>query len=251
MTYCVALFLKAGLVMLSDTRTNAGVDNISTFCKMHRFETPGERCMVLLTAGNLSISQSVVNRLHEGVSIGDADPETLATVPSMFRAAQLVGAAIRDVYNSDGLAMKAQGVGFDASFLLGGQIRGRGMRLFQIYSPGNFIEATPETPYLQIGEHKYGKPILDRVVSYDTPVQDGVKLVLVSMDSTLRSNLSVGMPIDLAVYHRDDMQLRIHRRITETDSYFQHVRDHWSNALRQSYGTLPTADEWWAGERQV
>jgi putative proteasome-type protease len=243
MTYCVALFLKDGLVMLADTRTNAGVDNIATFGKMHHFGQPGERCITLLTAGNLSISQSVATLLQEGVEL-EGKVETLQTVPSMFKAAQLVGAAVRHVYELDGEAMLRQGVNFDASFLLGGQIKGRAMRLFQVYAAGNFIEATADTPYLQIGEHKYGKPILDRVVSHTTTVEDGTKLVLISMDSTLRSNLSVGLPIDLALYRRDGLQLALRRRITEDDAYFRSIRDYWSGALRDVYRALPTPD--WA-----
>ena len=163
MTYCVGLDLKDGLVLLSDTRTNAGVDHISTFSKMHVVEVPGERVITLLSAGNLAVTQAVVNLLNEGIERA-AGLETLANVPSMFRAARLVGDAIRRVYVKDGEAMQAQNVSFDVSMLLGGQIKGRNMRLFELYSAGNFIEATPDTPFLQIGEHKYGKPILDRVV---------------------------------------------------------------------------------------
>jgi len=240
MTYCVALYLRDGLVMLSDTRTNAGVDHVSTFGKMHLFEVPGERSLALMSAGNLAVSQAVVNRLREGLEVDGAE-ETLLTVPSMFRAARLVGAAVRQVYADDGAAMRAQNVSFDVSFLLGGQIRGRGMRLFQVYAAGNFIEATADTPYLQIGEHKYGKPILDRAVSHDLAVTDGTKLVLVSMDSTLRSNLSVGMPIDLAVYRRDSLKAEC-RRINDDDPYFRSVREHWSAALRRAYRELPEPD---------
>ncbi|MFI5019105.1 MAG: peptidase, partial [Dongiales bacterium] len=174
MTYCVGLDLKDGLVLLSDTRTNAGVDHISTFSKMHVVEVPGERVITLLSAGNLAVTQAVVNLLNEGIERA-AGLETLANVPSMFRAARLVGDAIRRVYVKDGEAMQAQNVSFDVSMLLGGQIKGRNMRLFELYSAGNFIEATPDTPFLQIGEHKYGKPILDRVVRSDMALEDGVK----------------------------------------------------------------------------
>lgn len=243
MTYCVALYLKDGLVMLSDTRTNAGVDHISSFGKTHVFETPGERCMVLMTAGNLAVTQSVVNLLREGVDMGSDRVETLETVPSMFRAAQLVGAAVRQVFKVDGPAMQAQNVTFDASFLLGGQIKGRSMRLFQIYAAGNFIEATPDTPFFQIGEHKYGKPILDRVVTHESTLEDGVKLVLISMDSTLRSNLTVGLPVDLTIYRRDGIKLAQRRRIGDDDPYFRTVRDRWSAALREVYRSIPTP-EW-------
>ena len=241
MTYCVGLYLKDGLVMLSDTRTNAGVDNISIFSKMHIYEIPGERFMTVMTAGNLAVTQAVVNMLHEGIDTGERI-ETLYTVPSMFRAAQLVGEAVRRVYRTDGPTLEAQNVKFDVSLLLGGQLKGRGMRLFQIYAAGNFIEATPDTPFLQIGETKYGKPILDRVLQFDTDPRDGVKLVLVSMDSTLRSNLTVGMPIDLMVYRRDAMKAEIRRRITDTDPYFRMISQGWSEALRDAYRAIPRPD---------
>jgi putative proteasome-type protease len=241
MTYCVGLCLKDGLVMLSDTRTNAGVDNISTFSKMHIYEIPGERFVTVMTAGNLGVSQAIVNMLHEGIDTG-ARLETIYTVPSMFRAAQLAGEAVRRIYHSDGPTLEAQQIKFDVSILLGGQLKGRGMRLFQIYAAGNFIEATPDTPFLQIGETKYGKPILDRVLKYDTDPRDGVKLVMVSMDSTLRSNLSVGMPLDLMVYRRDDMKAEIRRRVTEADPYFRMIHEGWSEALRQAYLAMPRPD---------
>ncbi len=238
MTYCVGLYLKEGLVLLSDTRTNAGVDNISTFSKMHIFQIADERYMTLLSSGNLAVTQAVVNLLHEGVDFGDRI-ETLHTVPTMFRAAQLIGEAVRRVWRIDGEALQQQNISFDVSILLGGQIRGANMRLFQIYSAGNFIEATPDTPFLQVGEHKYGKPILDRAVQFDIDLYDGVKLALISMDSTLRSNLTVGMPIDLMVYRRDGMEPEIRRRITETDEYFRMIRDRWSEALRDAHRAIP------------
>jgi len=244
MTYCVGLYLKDGLVMLSDTRTNAGVDNISIFSKMHIYEIAGERFMTVMTAGNLAVTQAVVNLLHEGIDTGERF-ETLYTVPSMFRAAQLVGEAVRRVYRTDGPTLEAQNIKFDVSLLLGGQVKGRGMRLFQVYAAGNFIEATPDTPFLQIGETKYGKPILDRVLQYETDPRDGVKLVLVSMDSTLRSNLTVGMPIDLMVYRRDALKAEIRRRITDDDPYFRMIREGWSEALREAYRAIPRPD--WMG----
>jgi putative proteasome-type protease len=235
------LDLAEGLVLLSDTRTNAGIDHVSTFGKMHVFEVPGERVIVLLTAGNLALSQAVVNLLKEGIET-DGAPETLLTVPSMFRAAQLVGEVIRRVYHIDGASLQEQNVAFDIHVLLGGQIKGRAAQLFQVYPAGNFIEATPDTPFLQIGEHKYGKPILDRAASYDTALYDGVKLVLVSMDSTLRSNLTVGLPIDLLVYRRDALKVELRRRITEDDEYFRMIRERWSAALRDAYRTIPRPD---------
>ena len=239
MTYCVGLYLQDGLVLLSDTRTNAGVDHISTFSKMHVFETPGERVIVAMTAGNLASSQAVINLLSEGLDGDDGAAETLMTVPSMFRAARLVGRAVRQVFESDGPTLEAQGLSFDVSVLLAGQIKDRNMRLFQVYAAGNFIEATEETPFLQIGEHKYGKPILDRVLTHDSDIDDGIKLVLISMDSTLRSNLTVGMPLDLLVYRRDSQRIDLKRRISEDDPYFQGIRQSWSAALREAYQSIP------------
>ena len=242
MTYCVGLFLRDALVMLGDTRTNAGVDNISTFSKMHTASVEGERALCLLSSGNLGITQAVWNRLGEGVAL-DGEVHTLHSVPSPFRAAQLVGAAVRAVYASDGPALKAQGLTFSASFLLGGQVRGGPPRLFLIYAAGNFIEATADTPFLQIGEHKYGKPVITRVLSHDTPPEDGVKLVLVSMDDTLRTNLSVGLPLDLLVYRTDSFAAPGPRRIGAEDPYFAALREGWSSRLRQTFRDLPPP-EW-------
>ncbi len=241
MTYCVALHLRDGLVMLSDTRTNAGPDNVQTFRKMHVVEEPGDRVLVLLTAGNLAVSQSVLNLLEEGPET-ERGRETLENAPSVFRAAQLVGMAVREVYRADGEALKAQNVPFDVSFLLGGQIAGGPTRLFNIYAAGNFIEAGPDMPFLQIGEHKYGKPILDRALTFDTPLEDGVKLVLISMDSTLRSNLAVGLPIDLLVVRDGALRVEFERRIGEDDRYFRMIRERWSSALREAYQAIPKPD---------
>jgi len=244
MTYCVGLLLDAGVVTLSDTRTNAGVDNISTFGKTFLVENGGERALVLNTAGNLAVTQAVWNLLQEGVVL-DGQVQTLQQVPSMFRAAQLVGAAVRAVFEADGPTLRAQGLGFDVSILLGGQIGEQPPRLFLIYAAGNFIEATAETPFLQIGEHKYGKPILDRVLNPATPLADGVTLALISMDSTLRSNLTVGLPIDLTVIRRDALAHTLRRRIDEGDPYFAFLRQRWSESLREAYQALPRPD--WLG----
>lgn len=244
MTYCVGLWLRDGLVMLADTRTNAGVDNISTFSKMYTTTVEGERMLCLLSAGNLAITQAVWNLLQEGVPL-EGERHTLHSVPSMFRAAQLVGAAIRAVYETDGPVLKDQGVGFDVSIMLGGQIGGGPVRLYLIYAAGNFIEATPDTPFLQIGEHKYGKPILDRAVRHGTSLEEGVKLTLVSMDSTLRSNLTVGLPLDLLVYEAGSHRIRLQQRITEEDPYFRSLREAWSEALRDAHHAMP-APAWLA-----
>ena len=243
MTYCVALNVHDGLVMLADTRTNAGADNIRTFRKLHVVENPGERVLALLSAGNLAVSQAVLNRLSEGFE-SERGPETLRTAPSIFRAAQLIGNAVREVYEADGEALQAQSISFDVSFLLGGQIAGGPVRLFQIYAAGNFIEAGPDMPFLQIGEHKYGKPILDRALTYDTPLEAGVKLALISMDSTLRSNLTVGLPIDLLLLRTDALRVGLQRRIGDDDPYFRSIRERWSSALREAYQGLPRPD--WA-----
>ncbi len=240
MTYCVGLHLDEGLVLLSDTRTNAGVDHISTFSKMHVIAEPGERVIVMMSAGNLALTQTVVNLVFEGFdseTLGKG--ATLSEVPTMFKAAQLTGEVIRSVYHRDGEAMKAQSVPFDLSILLAGQIAGRRMRLFQLYSAGNFIEATADTPFLQVGEHKYGKPILDRSVTAETSLSDGVKLALISMDSTLRSNLTVGLPVDLLVYRRDSLEVGLQQRLTEENEYFRLIRENWSEALKSAYKSIP------------
>ncbi|MBL8548613.1 MAG: proteasome-type protease [Hyphomonadaceae bacterium] len=240
MTYCVALRVEEGLVLCADTRTNAGVDNISVFSKLHVIEKPGERMIAIMCAGNLAVTQAVITRVTEGIGeTGEEGPDSLHTVPSMFEAARLVGKAVRSVREEDAPSLSQENVAFDASFLVAGQIAGRRLRLFQVYSAGNYIEATADTPYLQIGEHKYGKPILDRVAKYDTPVEDAVKLALISMDSTLRSNLSVGMPIDLMTYRKDALHVEMRRRISEDDPYFRMIRERWSEALRQAYRDLP------------
>ncbi|MGA9421551.1 MAG: peptidase, partial [Rhodanobacteraceae bacterium] len=184
MTYCVGLFLDRGLVMLADTRTNAGFDNISCFSKLNTFCRPGERMIATMSAGNLAVSQAVINRIQDGLPDPETgEVETIYNVPTMFRAAELVGEGVRRVYDTHGKAMREQNVTFDVSIMLGGQIAGRTMRLFHVYAAGNFIEATGDTPFLQIGEHKYGKPILDRAVTSNMPLVEGVKLALISMDS--------------------------------------------------------------------
>lgn len=243
MTYCVGLYLDQGLVMLADTRTNAGMDNISTFAKLQHFHVPGERMIAVMGAGSLSLSQSVVNMIQDGVPDPESGQmETIYTVPTMFRAAELVGEAIRRVHHTHDAAMREKRVSFDVSILLGGQLDGRTMRLFHIYNAGNFIEATVDTPFLQIGEHKYGKPILDRAVSRDTSLIDGVKLALISMDSTLRSNLGVGLPLDLLTYRNDSIDSVETHRITEDDAYFAMVRQRWSAALQKAHHDIPSPD---------
>ena len=244
MTYCVGFCLRDGLVLLSDTRTNAGPDNMANFGKMH-VVAPGDRVIAMMTSGNLAVTQAVTARVLEGAGIGANEPfETLMTVTSMYDAARLVGDAVRKVFSAVA-GQSAQNFFFDASIILAGQIEGRRMRMFHIYSAGNFIEAMPETPFFQIGETKYGKPILDRVARYDTPLEDAVKLALISMDSTLRSNFSVGLPMDLLVYRRDTQRVAALERIGDDDPYFGAIRQEWSEALRKAYRDLP-APPWLA-----
>jgi putative proteasome-type protease len=240
MTYCCGILVREGLVMFADTRTNAGVDNIATFRKLHVFKDSGKRIMALASAGNLSISQSVVSILTEGYDNPETgEHETLMNAPSMFQAAQRVGHVIRTIHSTEGKALEASDVTFDVSFLFGGQIAGERMRLFMIYSAGNFIECTTDTPYLQIGEHKYGKPVLDRAVGYGMDLYDALKVGLISIDSTMRSNLSVGMPIDLLVVRRDTCDAELIYRIEPGEPYFSDLRERWSAALRAAHIAIP------------
>jgi putative proteasome-type protease len=240
MTYCCGILVRDGLVMFADTRTNAGVDNISTFRKLHVFAQPGHHIMAIATAGNLSISQSVVSMLRDGWENPDTgQTETLMDARTMFHAAQSVGRAVRKVFADEGEALTASEVKFDVSFLLGGQIKGERPRLFQLYSAGNFIECTQDTPYLQIGEHKYGKPVLDRAITYDSDLYDALKIGLVSVDSTMRSNLSVGLPLDLLVARRDAHAAELEYRIEPGEPYFHDLRERWSAALRAAHANIP------------
>ncbi len=238
MTYGVALRLDRGLVFAADTRTNAGVDNISQFRKLYTWRVKDERALVLLTAGNLSVSQSVISILNERVAQEKDADTSLLTATSMFRAARLVGDAVREIRKIDGPSLEASRAGFGASFILGGQIKGERPRTFQIYGEGNFIEATDDTPFLQIGEHKYGKPILDRVARADLSLGEAAKLMLLSFDSTLRSNLSVGMPIDLVIYERDSLDIRLEQRIDRNNPYFNTLSGAWAGALREAFSKI-------------
>ena len=246
MTYCVAVKLNAGMVFLSDSRTNAGLDQISTFRKVIVYEKAGDRFMCLLSAGNLSISQSVREILqieqlpdHEGGA-----PITIWNARSMFDAVRVLGSAVRHVYERDGEALRRAGVDFNVSMIFGGQVRGEGMRLFQVYSAGNFIEATAETPFFQVGESKYGKPVLDRVITPHTPLDEAAKCVLVSMDSTLKSNLSVGLPLDMVVYEANQLQSDKITCIDENNPYFHMLHSSWGQKLREVFDSIedPTWD---------
>jgi len=239
MTYCVGLLMNDGLVMIADTRTNAGLDNVATFRKLHVFRDGEEKFFALATAGNLGFTQSVISVLREGLERADGTFEKLTDQVSMFRAAQFVGEVIRHVYATDGTAIEQHGASLDVSMLLGGQIKGRNLRLYMLYKAGNFIEATEDTPYLQIGEHKYGKPILDRAVNFGSDLYDALKLGLISMDSTMRSNLGVGLPIDIVVLRRDGLIPEVERRIEAGEPYFHDLRERWSAALRKAHNDIP------------
>jgi len=241
MTYCVAISLDAGMIFASDSRTNAGVDQISRFSKMRTFVRDGERVIVMLSSGNLSITQNAINILDQRARTFDHELN-LWNATSMFDIARLLGDVLREVKARDGPYLAQNNIDANANFLVGGQIRGEVPRLFDVYSEGNFIEATPETCYFQIGESKYGKPVLDRVLDRGTSLVDATKCTIVSFDSTMRSNISVGLPIDLAVYEADALKIRLLRRIEESDPYFRMVHAQWGAGLRRVFAELPAPD---------
>ncbi|HEU4486551.1 MAG TPA: proteasome-type protease [Povalibacter sp.] len=236
MTYCVGMLLDSGMVFLADSRTNAGVDQISTFRKVTVFEKPSDRVMVLMTSGNLAVAQSLVNILRERTQ---AEGESLYTVQNMFEAAHHIGSVLREIHHRDGEALKEHNIEFNTSLIFGGQIGAEAPRLFCIYAAGNFIEATADTPYFQIGESKYGKPILDRVITRSTSLAQAAKCALISMDSTIRSNLSVGLPLDLLSIHRDALRVHSHVSIDENHEYFRMIRTRWSESLRHAFHDMP------------
>ena len=239
MTYCVGLLIDAGMVCLSDTRTNAGLDNIAVYRKMFTFEEPGERAIVIMTAGSLSVTQTTLARIEEAVSDLEPSAETsIMLAPTMLQVAQIIGRTLADVTTEVRERVGQSQVDTRASFIVAGQRAGGGMRMFLIYPAGNFIEATEDTPFLQIGEHKYGKPILDRVITPSTGLEDAKKAALLSMASTLRSNLSVGMPLDLAVIGRDRMEVTERRRIEDQDPTFLRMSADWSEALRNAFAGI-------------
>ncbi|MGB0630872.1 MAG: peptidase [Alphaproteobacteria bacterium] len=245
MTYCLGILLKDGIVMAADSRTNAGVDYISTFRKLNVFEKPGERVIALATAGNLATSQAVVSMIGE--RLGDPHGENgIMAAESMFAVAQIIGGTLRQVIDEHGDAVRKDGGDPSATFILGGQIRDRSPRLFLIYAAGNFIEATHETPFLQIGENKYGKPILDRTVDFDMLMDRAVKAALVSFDSTMRSNLSVGTPIDLITILAGKQRIERHATISEDDPYFAALRRQYGDGIVSVFEGLPDPEisEW-------
>lgn len=233
MTYCVAASVETGIVFASDSRTNAGVDQVATFGKMSVFERAGERVAVLLSAGNLATAQSVMSLLRQRADEG------LYRLASMYDVAALAGRTLREVVSRDGASLQQDNIEPGCNLLVGGQIRGEAPRLFHVYPQGNFIEATMDTPYLQIGETKYGKPIIDRVVKYDTALKDVAKCLLVSFDSTMRSNLSVGLPIDLLCYEKDALRVTRRRRFGDGDPYFREISQFWSAGLRRVFAEVP------------
>ncbi len=234
MTYCVGVLLDDGLVLASDSRTNAGVDNIAIFRKMTIFEKPGRHVITLLSAGNLGLTQSAVSLIGEWAA-GKKPSLNINKAKTMFRVARIVGQALREIYQEDASSLEAHGSEFNATFILGGQIEGERHRLFRVYSAGNFIEATPETPFFQIGETKYGRPVFDRLLKQSMPLADAAKLVLISFDSTMRSNLSVGLPIDLFCYQKDSLKVLYNRRLDEGDGYLSSIRKLWGDGLKRVF----------------
>lgn len=247
MTYCVGVLLNDGLVLASDSRTNAGVDNFATFCKMTVLERANDRVIVLLSSGNLAGTQAVISVLKQRGEIKDGTPN-LWNARTMFDVAVLVSDAVRDIERRDAPFLESGPVAFNASFILGGQLTGEPPRLFRIYAEGNFIEAGTDTPFLQTGEAKYGKPILDRVITPATALAEATKCILVSFDSTMRSNLSVGMPIDLVCYEQDSLEVRMRRRFEHSDPYFTALSAAWRDGVRRVFRELPDF-EWSAGDR--
>jgi len=241
MTYCVAAVLDAAMVFASDSRTSAGVDHVSSFRKMRTFAQEGERVIVILSSGNLSITQNVVNILDHHARSPDTR-KTIMNLTSMIEVAELLGDTLREVKSRDGPSLMQSNVDSSATFLVGGQIHGERQRLFHIYNEGNFIEATRDTPYFQIGESKYGKPVIDRVIKCTTGILDATKCILVSFDSTMRSNISVGLPIDLLIYPRDSLKISMQRRIEEDDPYFSMIHQQWGAGLRKVFSELPNPD---------
>jgi len=239
MTYCVGMLVEEGVALIADTRTNAGVDNISSYRKLHVVDQPGERVLGVCTAGNLSVTQTALAMAREGVhlNVGE-EAETLETAPTLFRCAQILGHALRSVRLSIAPALEADSLNTSASMLLGGQIKGGEMGLFLIYSQGNFIECGRDTPYLQIGELKYGKPILESGLAFDSPLAQAVKLGLISFSTTMRSNVGVGAPFDLITIRRGFLSGE-QRRIEEDDPYFADLHERWTRAQNTARRSMP------------
>ena len=241
MTYCLGILLKQGLVVAADSRTNAGVDYISTFRKLTIFEKPGDRVIVMASAGNLGTSQAVISLVGERLGAKRGE-DSLFRTKSMFNAARIVGRTLREVIKETGDGVAEAGGDASATFILGGQIKGRPARLFMVYAAGNFIEATRETPFLQIGENKYGKPILDRTIHFEMPMERAVTAALLSFDSTMRSNLSVGPPIDLVTVLDGRPRVDRHAVIAADDPYFRKLRQRYGDGIVTLFDRMPDPD---------
>ncbi|MEX1034682.1 MAG: proteasome-type protease [Sneathiella sp.] len=239
MTYCVGLRLNKGLVFMSDTRTNAGVDNISVFKKMHSWVIPGERVLTMMTAGNLATTQGIISTLDERSKAPEDRKPSILEAPSMFQVARLVGATVREEIRANSFEGQEADSSFNATLIIGGQIKGSPPRLFMVYPEGNFIEASSETPFFQIGETKYGRPIMVRAYEPDMSFEDAIKLMMVSFDSTIKANLSVGLPLDLQVYETDSFQITREQQIAVDDPYFNQISTGWGEALKDAFRSLP------------
>lgn len=241
MTYCLGIAVEKGLVFAADSRTNAGVDYISSYQKLFDFSVPGDRVIILCTAGSLSTSQSVINTLQQDIILG-AD-NNLHSLPSLHEVARYLGNIMRAIQDEERPWLEKDGIGYQSTFIVGGQIKGSPPEMLLVYSQGNFISATPETPFLQIGETKYGKPILDRTLSHDTPLNRAAKTALLSLDSTMRSNISVGPPIDMVLYEVDALEIRDRVQLQDNDPYLRKIRKYWEEALSDASQNLPSI-EW-------
>jgi len=247
MTYCVAIKLDTGMIFASDSRTNAGVDHIATFSKMKVYEKPNERLITVLSSGNLAVTQGVTNLLDRQLrakasGTDEPDAPSILEAPTMYDAATIVGDAVREMQRRDGVFLTQANIDANAAMIVGGQIKGEEPRLFYVYTQGNFIEAGGDTPFFQLGESKYGKPILDRVITPNTPQKEAAKCVLISFDSTMKSNISVGLPIDMLWYPRDSFRVGLQQRIRENDPYFTMLRTRWGGGLRRVFAELPDPD---------
>jgi len=241
MTYCVGMVLESGLVLMSDTRTNSGVDNISTFRKLFHWSVPGERMIAVMTAGNLATTQAVVSQLEERTKAPAERDNTLIKGPTMFQVVTEIGRLLRATIEGAQALNGDTGKGrFTATMIVAGQIAGMQPRLFMVYPEGNFIEASWDTPFFQIGETKYGRPILIRGYDRDMSFEDAVKLLMVSFDSTLKANLSVGLPLDLLVIEKDGFAPTHEHRVTAEDPYFDTISSGWGDALRSAFHSLPS-----------
>jgi putative proteasome-type protease len=241
MTYCVGILLDEGLLIASDSRTSAGVDHVATFRKMTVFDNPGDRLMVMATAGNLAVSQAVIQHLRNGLTAEDGS-DNLFKAANLFDAARMVGRAVRAIHDEDAECLRRHNSDFNAAILFGGQIAGERPRLFSIYTAGNFIEASEQTPYFQIGEVKYGKPILDRVITHRSSLIEAAKCALLSFDSTIRSNLSVAPPIDMLLYRKDSLEAAKPITVDDSDAYFNSIRKYWGESLRRVFAEMPNPD---------